>query len=171
MPIGSPLLFAFIFAFVGVCCIVLWFKFQRPLPLAIGVFALLIAASFPLASFVIVTPEEKVERTLNRIAAALRYNDAPTVLSFFAESAHEARARAQQELASTHFTSCWIAKIHSIAIDEAKSPPEAQAALAVVVSVSESQYGEGMGRVQLILDLVNESDGQWRISGYRYTIE
>jgi hypothetical protein len=173
MIAGGPVLAAVVFAVVGICCLLLWIRFQTWAPLVAGLASLLVAAVFPLVLLWNETPEERIERTLNQLAMAIESNDTPGVLRHISPAAERVRKLAELEMQKSQFTSCWVAKIHKIAIDQNKAPPEARVSFGAIVSVSESQHTDGpaRGRVQIVLDMVLEADGAWRIAGYDYAIE
>lgn len=152
-------------------CLALGYVYRHWLPLSVGLLALAAAISVLIASSVMDTPEEEIERAVHRLAAAVHHNDDSGLLELISASAQGTREEAQKEMNATQFIACWIAKIHSIKIDETQSPPTAHVALAVIADVVESRYGAGRGRVQLRLDLAKEADGVWRVTGYSYTVE
>ncbi len=171
MIIENPLLPALIGAIIGLACFGLWYAFRHWMPLLVGSIAVFCGIAVVALSVLIDSPREEVERTVHRLAMAAQNNDIEMLLRYVSPSAVEVRNAAKLEMEATRFVSCWIAKIHDIKIDETKSPPAARASLAVIAIVEGSRYGDGRGRVQLWLDLVKESDGQWRVVGYRYSIE
>lgn len=155
----------------GAICLALWYVYRHWLPMALGWLALAVSGSLLLASFLIVTPREQIERAIGRLAAAVHHNDAEGVVALISRDAPEMRAAARRDMDSAEFMSCWVVKIHNIDIDFNVSPPTAKAALAIVVDVVESPYGAGRGRVQIWLDMVRESDDEWRVKAYRYSVE
>jgi hypothetical protein len=154
----------------GIVCLALWSMSRHWLPLALAGGAILITAILVSLSFFIQSPREQVEWTVHQLAMACEQNDASKLLEFVSADMTQVRADAQREMDRTKFIHCWIPKIHSIKFDEA-DPNRAQVHLAVIADVEESAYGAGRGRVQLWLDLEKESDGRWRVTAYRYTVE
>ncbi len=167
----NPLLPLLIGGGFCVACVTLWIMSRHWLPLALAGLSILIIAILVGLSIFIETPREQLTRSVNQLAMAVQRNDVKALLEHVSPNALEIRQAAEREMQDTKFIHCWIAKIHEIQIDETKSPPQARVNLALIADVEQSVHGTGRGRVQLWLDMQKEPDGEWRVTGYRYTIQ
>jgi ketosteroid isomerase-like protein len=149
----------------------LWYAFRHWLPLALCGVAMAITAAIVLLSFLVETPREQVERTIHRLAMAVQQNDIDRVLSLVVADDVRMRDAAKREMGDHHFVMCWVTKVQEIQLDESAAPSQAHALVNVVAQVDQSRhYDAGRGAVKLWLDLRKDSDGQWRVSGYRYSV-
>ena len=117
----------------------------------------------------VVTDREQVEDTLDRLAAALKKNDAPQVISFISPSNQGLRSYAAQQLKRARIRDAKITGDLSVQIKGRQNPPTATAnfigRIEAVDLRGRAPYGTFISRFEV--QLRNEG-GRWLITGYEF---
>jgi hypothetical protein len=120
----------------------------------------------------VVTDREAIEATLREIARDVESNNLPALLKHVSAGNTELTQKATAEMPNYRFDECRITKVYEIDIDASAEPRSALVEFNVVASGSFSQGGmeisdQGIPR-RILLQMVREKDGQWRVQGYAH---
>jgi hypothetical protein len=119
----------------------------------------------------VVTDAEKIHQTLAEISRKVKANDMDGLLSHIAKSNPGLIDQAKAEMPNYKFTDCRVTKVHEIDVDSSAEPRSARVEFNVIVDGTFSYQGsEVSGRFArwVQLQLVRETDGQWRVENYRH---
>ncbi len=98
---------------------------------AAGIFTLITV----LVGIQIETDRERIQRTIEEVAAALSKNDQQRVFSYIHPAATEAVARAKSELPNYKISEARVTRLKSIAVNRKSTPPTAIAEFNVAVTI------------------------------------
>ena len=139
--------------------------------IGLGAIVLLTIAGLVVEQLV-VTDREAIELTLREIARDVESNNLPAVLKHVSSGNPELTRQASAELPNYRFDECRITKVNEMDIDSSAEPRSALVEFNVVASGSFQQGGmelsdQGIPR-RILLQMVREKDGQWRVQGYAH---
>ncbi|HJS06447.1 MAG TPA: hypothetical protein VJ809_02275 [Pirellulales bacterium] len=132
---------------------------------------LLLAVVMLIVERIVETDTEAIRRTLGEIARDVQANDLERVLSHIAKGNPSLVQKAQNEMPHYDFTECRVTKIHKTDIDASAEP---RSALVEFNVRFDGKFGEGGFEMRgpgvrwIELQMVRETDGQWRVQNYRH---
>jgi hypothetical protein len=134
-----------------------------------GVLAVTIA--LVVASIAIETDKEKIIRSVEEVASALRANDHQRALSFLHPNAVPAIQRAKQDLASVQFKEAKVTSIQSVTVNEGSNPPTAIIEFIGVIKASSDRYTGGVvGTDARLFKLYwMQNNDRWLIHDYEHS--
>ncbi|MBN2291298.1 MAG: hypothetical protein JXM70_02670 [Pirellulales bacterium] len=144
----------------------MFYNLQKKVLLIPIVVVLVLTIGGVLIEQVVVTEREEVEATIDQIAAALRANDAPAVLSHLSSSAYESRRRAEWALERIQVNDAKVSGLE-ITINSLTSPPSAKATFTGVIKFDDRKqefpYQSYMSKFTITL---RKEGDRWMVTGH-----
>ena len=162
MPFESSLPLVVASVLCGLIAASIWTRNQTMPLLAISVMCFLAALGFWITDRLVVTDREYLEDLFPRFAQAAEQQDIPTILAAVDPELHPLRQEAEQVLKRVKPTRILITYL-DVAVDAAKSPPQATADVVVRVAGNTIEAGMPGDILAEFRVLLHKKDGAWLI--------
>jgi hypothetical protein len=145
-----------------------WLMSKRNLFAVLAAISFLLMVTAIIVERVLVTDQEKISRTLDQLADAVRDNNEGELLLWISDRAPDVERAARGHLKRFKIAYCSITWKELAAIAVNSNPPEANVRFSAFVSAQERSEGglQGGDVIGIKLRMQKESDGEWRVVDY-----
>jgi|688.fasta_scaffold1047756_1 hypothetical protein len=146
----------------------IWLMSKRNLFAVLALLSFLLMSAAIIVERVLVTDQEKISQTLDRLADAVRKNNEAELLLWISDRAPEVKESARGHLRRFEIDYCSITWKEPAAIKGNANPPEADVRFSAFIRAQERSEGglEGGDVIGIKLRMQKESDGEWRVVDY-----